>query len=164
MLNLFLTFLKINFLCTSGPASIGLTKELTVPSMVSEDKFNQIVAITSGIPGSDAMQMAWQVGYAVKGIAGSIVAVIAALIPTILLLGIVYFSMNFIDQKALAKFFSGVTPALALLLTCTAFGMIKPSMGVVQGIILAVSAIMVYLKVPVAIMLVTCGLIGVFLM
>lgn len=67
LLDLFITFIKINFLTTSGPASIGLTRQLVVPTFVSADKFNQILAISSGIPGSDAIQMAYQVGYVYKG-------------------------------------------------------------------------------------------------
>lgn len=163
MLKLFLIFLKINFLTTSGPASIGLTKQLTVPDMIDEGKFSQILAITSGIPGSDAMQMAWQIGYVVKGIVGAIVSIVGALIPTLFLLSIVYFSMNFIDQKALSKFFAGVNPALAVLLVITAFGLMK-SYNNVNCIILLLVILLFYIKTPVIVVLLLSGILGVFLL
>ena len=163
MFKLFLTFLKINFLTTSGPASIGLTKQLVVPSMVDEAKFSQILAITSAIPGSDAIQMAFQIGYAVKGMLGAIISVVGALIPTISLLGVVYFSMNFIDQKSLSKFFSGVNPALAVLLVVTALGLMK-SYNSVNCIILFSAIIMMYFKIPLTVMLLLSGILGVVLL
>lgn len=159
MINLFLTFLKINFLTTSGPASIGLTRQFVVPGMLSEDKFNQVFAISSGIPGSDAIQMAWQVGYCVKGFLGAIVAVIGALIPTIFLLGVVYFGMKFVSPKTLAKFFDGVNPALAVLLVSTALGIVKFNVNA-QLLILILAAVMIYCKIPVYFVLIASGLIG----
>ena len=160
MLKLFLTFLKINFLCTSGPASIGLTKQLTVPGIVSEDKFSEIVAIASSVPGSDAMQMAWQIGYTSKGILGAAVATIAALIPTIVLLAAIYFSTSFINTKVLQQFFEGVKPALAVLLMFTAFGLASINNLSFQVIIAILACCLMLLKAPIAAVMLVCGIVG----
>ena len=162
MPNLFLTFLKINLLTSSGPASIGFTKQLVVPVMISEDKFFQITAITSGIPGSDAIQMAWQIGYAVRGIMGAVVAIIGALIPCIALVWLVMVGMRFINPTIMQKFFSGVNPALAVLLIVTALSLFKPT-GNIRIILVLISAVLFLFKAPALLVLVLCGLIGVLL-
>lgn len=163
LLKLFLTFLKINFICTSGPASLGLTKQIVVPAMISEDKFIQIASIASGIPGSDAMQMAWQVGFAVKGWLGALVSVIGALLPTLLLLGIVYLTLSFINPKIISKFFSGVNPALSVLLVVTALSIFKAPTPA-HYVIALVAAVMFYFKIPIYLVLILAGLISVTLL
>jgi len=79
------------------------------------------------------------------------------------LLGIVYFSMNFIDQKALSKFFAGVNPALAVLLVITALGLMK-SYSNVNCIILLLAVLMFYIKAPIIVVLLLSGVLGVILL
>jgi chromate transporter len=161
LLKLFLTFLKINFLTTSGPASIGLTQQLIVPDMVSKSKFSEMVAITSGIPGSDAMQMAWQTGYEVSGVLGAIVSVVGALIPTLLLVSIVVMGIKYIDAKVLSKFFSGVNPVLAVMLVMTAISLLPANkFDVVPLSILLLSVILFLFKIPLIVCLLIGGAIG----
>jgi len=162
LLKLFLIFLKINLLSTSGPASIGLTQKLIVPDLVNQEKFSEMVAITSGIPGSDAMQMAWQTGFAVKGFLGAFVAILGALIPCLFLVSLIMFSLKLIQPKLLNKFFVGVNPALAVMLTFTAISLLPvKQINPISLTILGVSIIMFLLKVPVTICLITAGLIGI---
>ncbi|HVN15421.1 MAG TPA: chromate transporter, partial [Anaerolineales bacterium] len=72
LLQLFWTFLKVNLLTTSGPASVGLLYHEAVPNLVTDSQFVQAVGLSSVLPGSDALQLAMYVGYAVAGIPGGI--------------------------------------------------------------------------------------------
>ena len=81
LLTLFLTFLKVNLLSTSGPASVGLLYHEAVGKFVSESQFVQAVGLSSVLPGSDALQLAMYIGYAVAGIPGGLVALLASILP-----------------------------------------------------------------------------------
>ncbi|MFH0782934.1 MAG: chromate transporter [Pseudomonadota bacterium] len=161
MLNLFLCFLQINLLTTSGPASIGLTKQLIVPTMISENDFSRIMAISSAVPGSDAIQMACQVGYLTHGFLGAVVAVLGALIPSLLLLILVLAGIHFIKPDILALFFDGVKPALAIMLIITAIGLIKTS-SYTAYTILIIAALLFAIKIPLPVLLIICGLLGIW--
>lgn len=164
MLKLFLLFLKINLLSTSGPASIGISQKLLVPEILSQDKFNQIIAISTGVPGSDAIQIAWQVGYEVNGFLGAIIATCGALIPSILLVSIFLLGLKFISPVILKKFFSGVNPALSVFLIITALSLIPKDFQLFPAILIILTIGMFYLKIPLIIILVLCGIGGVFFM
>ena len=161
MVDLFLIFVKINFLTTSGPASIGLTKQLVVPAIVPEDRFNQMLAIASGIPGSDAIQMAWQIGYFAGGVVGAAIAVLGALLPCIILVATVSAGIRFIDPELLSKFFRGVNPALAVMLFVTAVGLYSPMSGVGPSVIFCIAAALMLSGIPIPLILVLCGAVGV---
>ena len=164
LLKLFVLFLKINCLSTSGPASIGLTQKLIVPDLVSQEKFAQMVAISSGIPGSDAVQMAWQTGFAVKGMMGALVCLLAALTPSVVLVSLIMFGLRFIDPAVLAKFFSGVKPALAVMLAFTAYSLLPMNkLAFIPMLIVILSVIMFLIKIPLPIILVFSGFLGLLL-
>ena len=78
---LFLLFLKVNLLTTSGPASVGLLHEETVGRFLAEDEFVKAVAFSNVLPGSDALQLAMYVGYQVGGLPGALVALLASILP-----------------------------------------------------------------------------------
>jgi chromate transport protein ChrA len=63
LLQLFWTFLKVNLLSTSGPASVGLLYHEAVGRFVTEAEFVQAVGFSSVLPGSDALQLAMYIGY-----------------------------------------------------------------------------------------------------
>ena len=74
---LFLLFLKVNLLSTSGPASVGLLyHEVVAGKLVTESQFVQAVGLSSVLPGSDALQLAMYIGYAIGGIPGGLVALV----------------------------------------------------------------------------------------
>lgn len=160
LLQLFWLFFKINVFTPSGPASYGLTQKLAVPTLISQDKFAQFVAISSGIPGSDAIQMAWQVGYEVAKIKGAIVAVLGALTPCILLVSLVMIGLQYIQPTTLSKFMNGVKPALILLLITTAIGILPFGQLTTNRYLIStlIAAVLMYFKAPLTLTLVICGI------
>ena len=164
MVELFLTFIKINFLTTSGPASIGLTKQLVVPSIVPEEQFNQMLALSSGIPGSDAIQMAWQIGYYANGITGALISVLGALLPCIILVASFSAGARLIDPELLSRFFRGVNPALCVMLIVTAFSLYSPAAGFGPGVVFCVAAAFMFAGTPMPLILIICGLTGILIL
>src|SRR3990167_2119277 len=90
LLQLFWTFLKINLLSSSGPASVGLLYKEAVGPIMTESQFVQAVGLASVLPGSDALQLAMFVGYAAGGVPGALVALAGSVLPpTLLMFGVV---------------------------------------------------------------------------
>jgi chromate transporter len=147
----------------SGPASIGLTQKLVVPEIVTPDKFNEIIAISAGVPGSDAIQIAWQVGFTSHGFLGALIATLGALTPCIFLATVVSMLMKYIPLDILKRFFSGVMPALAVFLVLTAFNLIPHVFSLFLVGIVLLTILLLVLKVPISIILIMCGLLGVFI-
>ena len=70
LLQIFWIFIKVNLLSTSGPASVGLLYHEVVGTHVTEAQFVQAVGLSSVLPGSDALQLAMYIGYAMHGSSG----------------------------------------------------------------------------------------------
>ncbi len=156
---LFFLFFKINLFTTSGPASYGLAEKLLVPDVINENKFQQIVTISANIPGSDAIQLAWQVGFHAAHIRGAVIAILGALAPCILLVSALMFGLRFVPQTVIDKFFTGVKPILFLFLCLTAFNVFVPNGGINPRSlsILLCGGILLYLQVPVVAIMLIAG-------
>ena len=153
LLSLFLMFLKINLLTTSGPASVGLLHEeaVTGSGFVTEEEFVEAVGFGSVLPGSDALQTAMFVGYRVGGIQGALAATFAATLPpTILMLGVAILLDRLGKQPWLEGFVRGLVPAVVVILVLTAvklaglLGKVAP-LGKTQWIMLGVGTIAITL-------------------
>lgn len=108
LLTLFLTFLKINLLIDSGPASVGLHHE-------------EAVGFGSVLPGSDTLQTAMFVGYSVAGVPGALAATFAATLPpTVLMLSVAILLDRLGKQPWLGGFVRGLLPAVVVILVLTA--------------------------------------------
>lgn len=119
---LFWTFLKVNLLSTSGPASVGLLHGEAVGRFVTESQFVQAVGFSSVLPGSDALQLAMYIGYAAGGIPGGLVALAGSILPpTVLILGVVMILQRLRREAWVSKFVEGLTPAISVLMLFTAW-------------------------------------------
>jgi chromate transporter len=122
LLHLFLIFLKINLLSTSGPASVGLLYHEVVGKSVTESQFVQAVGFSAVLPGSDALQLAMYVGYAVGGIPGGLVALFASILPpTIIILGVTMILHRLRREAWISSFIEGLAPAISVLMLFTAW-------------------------------------------
>lgn len=151
LFSLFLMFLKINLLTTSGPASVGLLHEEAVVGnrLVTEEEFVEAVGFGSVLPGSDALQTAMFVGYRVGGIPGALAATFAATLPpTILMLGVAILLDRLGKQPWLGGFIRGLLPAVVVILVLTAVkltGLLREEapLGKTQWIVIGVEIIAV---------------------
>ena len=166
LLQLFLIFLKVNLLSTSGPASVGLLYYEMVGKYVTESQFVQAVGFSSVLPGSDALQLAMYIGYAVGGIPGGLVALLASILPpTVIILGVMVILHRLRREAWISSFIEGLTPAISVLMLFTAWKIFQKggSPGWEAWAIGLVSMLgMLSKKVPERILIVIAGLIGIF--
>ncbi len=166
LLQLFLLFLKVNLLSTSGPASVGLLYHEVVGKFVTEPQFVQAVGLSAVLPGSDALQLAMYIGYAVAGIPGGLVALAASILPpTIIILGITFILHRIRREAWVSSFVEGLAPAISVLMLFTAWKIFQKGgatgwQGWAIGI---VSLLLMVFKVPERIVVVIAAVVGVFL-
>jgi chromate transporter len=165
LLYLFLIFLKVNLLSTSGPASVGLLYHEVVGKSITEGQFVQAVGFSSVLPGSDALQLAMYIGYAVGGIPGGLVALLASILPpTIIILGVTMVLHRLRREAWISSFIEGLAPAIAVLMVFTAWKIFEK--GSTNGwqawaIGLVSMAGMVSKRLPERIVIIAAGVIGV---
>jgi chromate transporter len=165
LLQIFLTFLKVNLLSTSGPASVGLLYHELVGKSITESQFVQAVGFSSVLPGSDALQLAMYIGYAVGGIPGGLVALLASILPpTIIILGVTVILHRLRREAWISSFIEGLTPSISVLMLFTAWKIFQK--GGTEGweawAIGLISMVgMLSGRVPERIVIVIAGLIGV---
>ncbi|MBV6391646.1 MAG: putative chromate transport protein [Anaerolineales bacterium] len=163
LLQLFWTFLKVNLLSTSGPASVGLLYHEAVGGFVTEAEFVQAVGFSSVLPGSDALQLAMYIGYAAGGVPGGLVALTASILPpTLIILGVTMILHRLRREAWVGRFVEGLTPAISVLMLFTAWKIFEKGGGMSWqgwGLALASFAAM-WLKVPERIVIIIAGIIG----
>jgi chromate transporter len=167
LLTLFWTFLKVNLLSTSGPASVGLLHGEAVGRFVTESQFVQAVAFSAVLPGSDAIQLAMYIGYAAGGIPGGLVALLASILPpTVLILGVVMVLQRLRREAWVSSFVEGLTPAISVLMLFTAWKIFSKGgeTGPLGWGIAGISLIAMFLEAPARIVLLLAGILGVFIL
>lgn len=165
-LQLFWTFLKVNLLSTSGPASVGLLYAEAVGKFVSEDQFVQAVGFSSVLPGSDALQLAMYIGYAAAGIPGGLVALFASILPpTILILGVVMLLHRIRREAWVSSFVEGITPAISVAILFAAWKIFQKGgeTGWQGWLIGLASLIALFLEAPPRVVVLAAALVGVLL-
>ncbi|HLF75304.1 MAG TPA: chromate transporter [Anaerolineales bacterium] len=165
LLQLFLIFLKVNLLSTSGPASVGLLYHEMVGSSLTDGQFVQAVGFSSVLPGSDALQLAMYIGYAVGGVPGGIVALLASILPpTVIILGVTLILHRLRREAWISNFIEGLTPAISVLMLFTAWKIFEKGGGTgweAWAIALVSLAGMLSKRVPERIVIIVAGLVGV---
>ena len=162
---LFWIFLKVNLLSTSGPASVGLLYHEAVGKLVTQGQFVQAVGLSSVLPGSDALQLAMYIGYAVAGIPGGLVAMIASILPpTIIILGITLILHRIRREAWVSNFVEGLTPAISVLMVFTAWKIFEKggATGWQGWVIGGISLAAMFLNVPARIVVLIAGIVGIF--
>lgn len=167
-LELFWTFLKVNLLSTSGPASVGLLYKEAVGPIMTEAQFVQAVGLASVLPGSDALQLAMFVGYAAGGVPGALIALAGSVLPpTLLMFGVVLILHRLRRVAWVGRFVEGLTPAVAVLMLFVAWQVFMGSNGGTINwqmlLIGAVSLVALRYNAPAPLVLLAAGLAGILL-
>jgi chromate transporter len=164
LLELFWIFLKVNLLSTSGPASVGLLYHEVVGTLVTETQFVQAVGLSSVLPGSDALQLAMYIGYAVAGIPGGFIALIASILPpTVIILGVTMILHRLRREAWVSNFVDGLAPAISVLMLFTAWKIFQKggATGWEGWAIALVSLIAMLYKIPERLVVVVMAIVGV---
>ena len=102
-----------------GPASIPLVEHEVVGNYewLSTQEFSEVVAIGNSLPGPIATKMAGYIGYGEGGILGSIVAMLATVAPSlILMIFMMAILMKYKDEPEVKNLTKVIRPVIAVLL------------------------------------------------
>ncbi len=164
-LQLFLLFLKVNLLTTSGPASVGLIYKEAVGNLLSESEFVEAVGFSSVLPGSDALQLAMFVGYAAGGMPGALAALLGSILPpTVLMVVLIGILQSLRGEAWVGNFVRGLAPAVAALMVLVAWQVFRGEGGgriEISVLIAVLSAGALLLKVPPTFVLLAAGIAGI---
>lgn len=126
---LFLAFFRIGVLgYGGGPTMIPLVHAEAVKKYkwLSDDEFADVLAMGNALPGPIATKMASYIGYKVKGVLGSTLAICAMVIPVlaamILLLGLIY---RLKDSGIVDGMTGGVQPVIGVMMAVLAYEFFK---------------------------------------
>jgi chromate transporter len=143
---------------------VGLLYHEAVGTMVTEAQFVQAVGLSSVLPGSDALQLAMYIGYAVAGIPGGLVALTASILPpTVIILGVTMILHRVRREAWVRSFVEGLAPAISVLMLFTAWKIFEKGGGTTwAGIAIGlISLIAMVLKAPERLVVLIAGIVGV---
>lgn len=167
-LKLFWMFLKVNLLSPSGPASIGLLYDEAAGKLMSEERFVEAVGFSNVLPGSEALKLAMFVGHAAAGVPGVLAALLGAILPpTVMMLVVAAILQSFQHEDWLERFVGGMSPAVAALMVLVGWELFRAGTSKTVKfrtlLIAALSALALWLDVPVPVVLLGAGILGVLL-
>lgn len=124
LIKLFLSFFKIGlFSFGGGYAMLPLIKKeiIEVHGWLTNAEFIDIIAISEMTPGPIAINSATFLGYRVSGILGSVVATIAVVLPSFIIMSLIFHFVNkFKDSPYSDWFFRGIRPIVLGLIASAA--------------------------------------------
>ncbi|WP_096187922.1 chromate transporter [Evansella halocellulosilytica] len=128
---IFMAFFRVGMLgYGGGPASIPLIHKEVVDKYrwMTTDEFSDVLAIGNTLPGPIATKMAGYIGYRIAGIGGMINALIASVIPTVILMIVLLVSLaSFREYSWVQGMTNGVLPVVAVMLGVLTWSFIKRS-------------------------------------
>ncbi len=113
-----------------GPSSIPLFHQEVVKKYgwMDEDEFGDTLALANTMPGPIATKMAGYIGYRVAGIWGCINAIVASVVPTVLMMIVLLgFLQNFKDSPRVQHMTAAVIPIVAVMLGVLTWDFVKKS-------------------------------------
>ncbi|WP_406944889.1 chromate transporter [Halobacillus sp. SY10] len=127
--NLFIAFFRVGMLgYGGGPSSIPLVHKEVVEKYkwLDDDDFSDVLALGNSLPGPIATKMAGYIGYRVSGIVGMVNAVLATIVPTILIMIVLITSLNsFRDQPWVNGMTQAVVPVVGVMLAKLTYDFFK---------------------------------------
>lgn len=129
--DLFAAFFRVGILgFGGGPSAIPLVHLEAVKKYgwMTEDEFSDTLALANTMPGPIATKMAGYIGYRIGGIVGSLVALIAVVIPTVLMMIILLSALQqFKGVEWVNSMSSAVVPVVAVMLAVLTWDFVKKS-------------------------------------
>ncbi|MFP7171091.1 chromate transporter [Terribacillus sp. FSL K6-0262] len=150
---LFMAFFRVGILgYGGGPSSIPLVEKEVVKQYkwMDDEEFGNTLALGNSLPGPIATKLAGYIGYRVGGWLGMISALIANVIPTVVLLIILFYFVDALsDQPWLSGMTTAVIPVVGVMLAVMTIDFLKKSRNGLKGwqiiALLAVSVLLIEL-------------------
>jgi chromate transporter len=151
--NLFLAFFRVGILgYGGGPASIPLVEKEVVKQYkwMDDEEFGNTLALGNSLPGPIATKLAGYIGYKVGGWIGMICALVATVIPTVVLLIILFSFVEALnDQPWISGMTTAVIPVVGVMLAVMTIDFLKKSRNGLKSwqivMLLAVSVVLLEL-------------------
>lgn len=142
LMELFLSFFKIGlFSFGGGYAMLPLIKEEVIlkHGWLSNAEFIDILAISEMTPGPVAINSATFLGYRVCGVLGSIVATLAVVLPSFIVMSIIlHFINKFKDSPYVDYFFVGIRPIVLGLIGAAAVTVAMDAFVDIKSVVVAI--------------------------
>ena len=122
LLKLFYEFFKVGlFSVGGGLATLPFLKEMAGRTgWFTVEQLYDMLAVSESTPGPIGVNMATYVGYTTAGVAGSVIATLGLITPSVIVILIIaFFLKNFSDNKYVKNAFYGLRPA-SMGLICSA--------------------------------------------
>lgn len=118
--NLFLAFFRVGILgYGGGPSSIPLVHKEVVEKYkwMTDEEFSYVIALGNMLPGPIATKMAGFIGYRVAGVLGMLNAVLATILPSLILMIVFLTSLSaYKDKPWVAGMTKAVVPIVGVML------------------------------------------------
>lgn len=170
-LDLFWTFLKIGSTAFGGfMALISVVQNHLVEERkaLSHSSMLDGISLATILPGPIAINVVAYVGYQIRGVAGAIISVMAAILPSfflLLTLSYVYFSLG--EMPVMNHLFMGFMPAVVAIIIATAINMGRNTLSNASDYIIALSALLTLIYIggffSTLLIIVLSGIVGYFL-
>lgn len=164
LFQMFKVFLSIGmFTFGGGVAMIPIIEKEVVTNRkwLTDDDFMDVIAMAQASPGVMAANMSIFIGYKLKGFMGALVCLIAAILPSFLImLAIAAFFAGFRELKFVDSMFKGIRAAVVALLASSVLILsTKSKFKLIQFVfVLIVAVFVIYLKVSPIWLILTGGL------
>jgi len=168
---LFFSTMKISA-CTFGGGFVIIpllrSKFVEQLKWIDEDEMLDLTAIAQSSPGAIAVNASILIGYRVAGIAGALLAVLGTIIPPLVIISVIsVFYKAFRDNRIVSMVMAGMLAGVAAVISdvvITMAGEILKLKRLLPVIILVLSFLAVrYWHVNIAVIILSCGLLGAFL-
>ena len=147
---MFFTFVKIGtFTIGGGWAMLPLIERDVVErkKWIEKEEFLDVIAIAQSLPGIFAVNTAIFIGYRKKKILGSLVCMLAFILPsfTIILLIAIFFT-QFQDNPTIISIFKGIRPAVVALIIVPVFTTARSAKLNIKNVFIPICAVvLIYL-------------------
>lgn len=166
---LFISFVRSGLLGYGGGPSMIPLVQVEVVEMhkwMTQAEFLDALAIGYTLPGPIVTKMAAVVGYKVSGVLGAIVALLGVVLPSVLLLLLIFlFYRAQKDNPIVEAVLRGVRPVILAMLLYVVYDMAPGSIDSLKGGLLGIAALFffIFTSVHPAIAVVVGGIAGFFL-
>lgn len=167
LIKLFLSFFKIGlFSFGGGYAMLPLIKKeiIEVHGWLTNAEFIDIIAISEMTPGPIAINSATFLGYRVSGILGSVVSTIAVVLPSFIIMSLIFHFVNkFKDSPYSDWFFRGIRPIVLGLIASAAVSVAMDAFVDIKSVLitLGIFYIVTFKKLNPIIAIIIAGITGV---
>lgn len=137
-LHIFIAFFRSGILgFGGGPSAIPLVHKEVVDTFkwMDSDEFGDILALANALPGPINTKMAGYIGYRIGGIFGMVNAILASIVPSIVMIIVLLTALNaYKDQPWVHGMSMAVVPVVMVMLGSLTWDFVKKSTGSKLGL------------------------------